>query len=100
MTALDRFARQRLLPLVGDEGQARLASASLALPTDLEAQAVTVAELYARAAGFAAVRADAADPKPFVHGSHFRHAAARDFASGTHIVLSAALATFRRETPK
>lgn len=89
----DRHARQKLLPEIGVEGQARIDSARFAVDPSAPREAREVALLYAQAAGFDVSAGDAASPRPvadrapFAHGSFFRHSSALHLAEGAHLVL-------------
>jgi hypothetical protein len=77
---VDRYTRQRRLPEVGDEGQARVAAARLSVGDSPEAWSERE---YLLRAGVGAVTTVPALPvPPFVHAAVFRHPASRRLAAG------------------
>ncbi len=77
----DRYARQRLLAVVGEQGQDRIAAATYVVAEDGSSSSEIEREYLARAGArqLVAVR----EPSPaFAHAAAFRHAEARDFAAG------------------
>lgn len=85
---LDRFSRQRLLPEVGDAGQAQIEEFPLRLPHSVSPEAREWAQVYGARAGHPV------DPTsieswefPFPAASHFRHEAARAVAEGAYLSL-------------
>jgi hypothetical protein len=84
--ASDRFARQRLLPEVGDKGQRAIAEASVRLP---EGPASAVAADFLARAGVGRVLVDgAARGSEFPHASHFRHAPSQLLGHGAWQALA------------
>jgi hypothetical protein len=84
---MDRYARQRLLPAVGDRGQEHIAEATFVVDGAQHAVAATEREYLTRAGAQRFAPASAARA-PFVHAAVFRHAAARDFAEGAWRALA------------
>ena len=78
---MDRYARQRLLARVGEQGQQRLAAATYSCASTTAA-AAEVARDYLGRAGAVHFASAPAEPGAFTHAAAFRHAAARDFAEG------------------
>ena len=78
---MDRYARQRLLAQVGDQGQQRLETAQYSCASTTAAAAEVARDYLGRAGAVHFVSAAAA-PSAFTHAAAFRHAAARDFAEG------------------
>jgi hypothetical protein len=78
---MDRYARQRLLANVGEQGQARIAAATYSLASTTAA-AGDVAEDYLRRAGALRFTAGGDTPSAFAHAAVFQHSVARDFAEG------------------
>jgi hypothetical protein len=84
---MDRYARQRLLAVVGDSGQERIASASYAVASDASLSSEIEREYLARAG--ARQFSSTGTPNPqFPHASAFRNEAAREFAAGTWRALA------------
>ena len=77
----DRYARQRLLGIVGDVGQARIAAATYAVASDASRASQVEREYLARA-GAGQLVAQRDRPAVFVHAAAFHHAEAREFAAG------------------
>jgi hypothetical protein len=81
----DRYTRQRQLAEVGRSGQEKLAALVVRTTDDREGR---VAYVYLRRAGVVELSLDSSAQRPsFRHSSHFRFAAARAFAEGTHQAL-------------
>lgn len=78
---MDRYARQRLLASVGEQGQRRLATATYSC-VSTTAAAAEVARDYLARAGAVHFESPAIEASTFTHAPAFRHAAARDFAEG------------------
>lgn len=76
---MDRFARQRMLAVVGDAGQARIVATHFQVAAD---DAGAVARDYLERAGGEHFVSARTPLEPFAHERHFRHVAARDFAEG------------------
>ena len=87
MTHDRRFARQVLLPEVGDTGQARLAGAQVQVPVALDPLASSVATLYLERAGVGTVGRTSLPPPDFPHGDRFCHPATRAVAYGAWFAL-------------
>ncbi len=75
----DRYARQRLLAEVGDDGQARIEAARLGVAASPEAW--TEATYLARA-GVHEIAPASGPPLPFAHATVFRHEGPRRDAAG------------------
>lgn len=83
----DRYSRQRRLPEVGPQGQARLAQARCTVPADVGLSAY-IELLYLHRAGVAAIDLSSTQaPAPFPHEATFRCQAARELARGSHRAL-------------
>jgi hypothetical protein len=86
---VDRYTRQRRLAEVGDEGQARIEAARLAVGDSPEAWSERE---YLERAGASTVTTPGLEGMPFAHAALFRHAASQRLAAGSW----RALAAFRR----
>lgn len=84
---MDRHARQRRLPEVGETGQSRLAESRLCVSGSGEAARVE-AEYLARAGVQQLERLPDRTPVPFVHARFFEHAAPRALAAGAWRALA------------
>ncbi|HEY6079525.1 MAG TPA: hypothetical protein VIW29_12010, partial [Polyangiaceae bacterium] len=76
---MDRYARQRLLAPVGEQGQQRLAAAQYCCASTTAVAAEVARDYLGRAGAVHFVSAAAAAASAFTHAATFRHAAARDF---------------------
>lgn len=83
----DRYARQRLLPAVGELGQARIAAATYVVGSDGSLSSEVEREYLARA-GASELFAGSEPGPAFAHAAAFRHAEARDFAAGAWRALA------------
>lgn len=79
-----RCARQRLLPEVGVEGQARLTASRALVPAGPGAD---VAVDYLERAGVGRAEVEAGLPDAFPHGAHLRYAAPLAVARGSWLAL-------------
>ena len=78
---MDRFARQRLLAAVGDQGQERIRVATYVVRAS-SPRAADVERAYLMRAGAEGFAAAPVPASTFAHRAVFKHAAARDFAEG------------------
>jgi hypothetical protein len=78
---MDRYARQRLLATVGDQGQQRIAAATYVVRSS-SAPASEVERAYLARAGAERFAAAPGQSSAFAHQGAFKHTAARDFAEG------------------
>lgn len=76
----DRYTRQRRLPEVGAEGQAKIQAAELEVSGS--DGAIVEAEYLHRAGVERLVITPGSEPEPFVHEAHFHFAATRGVAAG------------------
>ena len=81
----DRYTRQRRLPEVGPEGQARLSQARLGVAPHPD---VALELDYLARAGVAATVDDSSSPLPFPWSDCFEHAAALGVARGAWCALA------------
>lgn len=77
--SVDPFARQKLLPEVGERGQQLLRDAALDVPAGPSAE---VAIDYLRRAGVGRVRLTEGAADTFPHAAFFRHAASHELGRG------------------
>ncbi len=77
---VDRYTRQRRLPEVGDEGQARISAARLSVGDSPEAWSER--EYLERAGAGAVTTVAGLAEAPFAHAGTFRHAASRRLGAG------------------
>jgi hypothetical protein len=83
---VDRYTRQKRLAEVGDDGQARIAAARLAVGDSPEAWSERE---YLERAGAEVVTFPGLEGAPFVHARLFHHTASRRFAAGSWRALAA-----------
>lgn len=84
---MDLWARQRILQEVGDDGQQKLAAASVQVSGSGRAAAVCTD--YLRRAGVSNIAVDSsADEPPFAYSELFRHAASRELGAGAWHALN------------
>jgi hypothetical protein len=84
---MDRYARQRLLAVVGDSGQQRIARATFVVASERPLAAEVERDYLARA-GAEHFSAPGERPPEFAHAAVFHHGVARDFAEGAWRALS------------
>ena len=84
---MDRYARQRMLAAVGDQGQQRIARATYLASGD-SALSSSVEREYLTRAGAEQFADRDGPPAAFAHSSAFHNAAARAFAAGTWRALA------------
>ena len=106
MTFGDRFERQRILPEIGESGQARLETSELVLWSELDPVVLAAACLYGEAVGLR-VRTACSSPAgvtqpalPFPLEALFRHSAPRQLACGAHLALTKACEVLDIAPPK
>jgi len=83
---IDRYTRQRRLPEVGDEGQARIALARLSV--DDSPEAWSEREYLLRAGVGTVTTVPGLEGAPFAHAAVFRHVASRRLAAGSWRALT------------
>jgi hypothetical protein len=84
---MERYARQRMLAAVGDQGQQRIARATYVVSAD-SALASSVEREYLTRAGAEHFHERLDAPAAFAHAGVFQYAAARDFAAGAWRALA------------